>query len=438
MLKVKQTLKGKISDKGKLEGKLSNAVVEVTPPLEDLEVTPTLEDQKFKSEMYGYNEVTVKKVTGEELTVTPSLEEQVNVGIYEKVITKAIESEELAITPSMEEQVNEGIFNKVTVAGDAGLVSENIKSGTTIFGVAGKSQVVDTTDATVAASELLAGETAYANGEKITGTMANNGALNYTPTASSQTIPKGYTSGGMIAAVDIETLDSYETCLNISKMILDEGITTNDYTSYSSLVRLYDAINNSSTGHSSTATSWYDQITKSLNVNIGDISSYKWTANAFDYSTDHNMYIRSTSAFTLNKCTLEIVCKCTPYQRNGAPISFGTSSKAFGIKAYTSSGITMVNGSTTKTVSNVSFTDTCTISFVRDSNACYLYKNGELIATMNSTSTSMSGYLQVNGIDTDTFCRTRMKLHAFRVYNKALSSSEIVYNNAIDKEIYGF
>ena len=43
--------------------------------------------------------------------------------------------------------------------------------------------------------------------------MSNNGALNYTPTTSAQTIPAGYTSGGTIAAIDLskETSDATAT-----------------------------------------------------------------------------------------------------------------------------------------------------------------------------------------------------------------------------------
>ena len=88
---------------------LEEEIKEVFPELEDLEVIPTVEEQNFKSDKYGYNNVTVK----------------------------AIETEEITIQPGTEEQVKEGIFNKVTVLGDEDLKPENIKKGTNIFGVEG-------------------------------------------------------------------------------------------------------------------------------------------------------------------------------------------------------------------------------------------------------------------------------------------------------------
>lgn len=84
-------------------------IVKVSPELEDLIVTPSLEEQSFKSNKYGYNNITVK----------------------------AIETEEINIVPSTEEQVKEGVFNKVTVVGDDNLVAENIKEGVEIFDVTG-------------------------------------------------------------------------------------------------------------------------------------------------------------------------------------------------------------------------------------------------------------------------------------------------------------
>ena len=53
-----------------------------------------------------------------------------------------------------------------------------------------------------------------------TGSMPNNGELNYTPTSNAQTIPAGYTSGGTISAMDITISSDYARCLALSKNIL--------------------------------------------------------------------------------------------------------------------------------------------------------------------------------------------------------------------------
>ena len=62
----------------------------------------------------------------------------------------------------------------------------------------------DTTDATVVAAEILAGKTAYKNGEKLTGTMPNRGAVAgvISDASSPYTVPNGYHDGSGVVGID--------------------------------------------------------------------------------------------------------------------------------------------------------------------------------------------------------------------------------------------
>ena len=67
---------------------------------------------------------------------------------------------------------------------------------------------IDTTDASAKAAEILDGKTAYVDGVKVEGSMANNGSVTGSfdgITITSKTIPAGYTTGGTISLTsDIE------------------------------------------------------------------------------------------------------------------------------------------------------------------------------------------------------------------------------------------
>lgn len=86
-----------------------------------------------------------------------------------------------------------------------------------------RKELVDTTDGNRDASKLLSGYSMYAYNQKISGTMPNNGSLEYNPTTTTQFIPTGYTSGGVINAVDA-TIDGNIIPENIKKGVTILGI----------------------------------------------------------------------------------------------------------------------------------------------------------------------------------------------------------------------
>ena len=79
------------------------------------------------------------------------------------------------------------------VANVIGLTADKILEGNTILGIVGTASTgINTSDATATVKDILAGKTAYVDGEKLEGTMTNNGDLIITPSTDEQDHSAGY------------------------------------------------------------------------------------------------------------------------------------------------------------------------------------------------------------------------------------------------------
>lgn len=217
-------IQGRMKNTPKLQGHIKFG--NVYPELEDLVVTPNEEEQNFKSDKYGYNEVKVKAIETENKTAvidfsnSDTVEVNSTSGKYIKKVT--INKDEDLVANNVKQGANiygikgnvielvgqtkqanpaitaqtivpdEGFnaltsvdISEVTSDIDSNIRAENIKQGVTILGVEGALELgTDTSDATATASELLEGYTAYGANGKLYGTMSDTGMVRKVYTAS--------------------------------------------------------------------------------------------------------------------------------------------------------------------------------------------------------------------------------------------------------------
>lgn len=117
---------------------------------------------------------------------------------------------------------------------------------------------VNTEDGTATSEDIIEGKTAYVNNERVHGTMPNNNELNYIPSDQEQVIPKGYTSGGIIQAINYTntlTPDEYTICNKLASAILySESKLPEYYNILLDLENCEDTLNNN-------GSSWIDSYT---------------------------------------------------------------------------------------------------------------------------------------------------------------------------------
>lgn len=189
---------------------LSSVTVNAAP-LEEKTVTPSTSSQSITptSGKIGMSKVTVNAAPLQTKTVTPSASAQ-NVtpdsGQYglSKVTVNAAPVEEKTVTPSTSAQ------NVTPSSGKVGMSKVTVNAIPSAY--------KNTSDATVAAGDILSGKVAYTSTGKVTGTMASNTLATPTITVSnaglvtaSVTQAAGYTAGGTKNATKQITAKAAET-----------------------------------------------------------------------------------------------------------------------------------------------------------------------------------------------------------------------------------
>lgn len=90
---------------------------------------------------------------------------------------------------------------KISAVEQAKIIAANIKSGITILGVAGNSNVVDTSSGDALSADILSAKKAWVDGSEVTGSLPNRGTFlgEITLRDVPVSVPSGYHSGGTVA-----------------------------------------------------------------------------------------------------------------------------------------------------------------------------------------------------------------------------------------------
>jgi len=211
--KISAVANGSVSNPTATKGTVSNHSITVTPS-----VTSTTGYITGGTKSGTAVTVTAGELVSGTLSITANGTKDVtgyasvNVNVPTSGGGTAINNQDKTVTPTKSQQ---------SITADSGYTGLGIVTVNAI-----PANYITTIDANATAAQILSGKTAYVNGSKLTGTMANNGATGGTITTQggTYTIPAGYTTGGTVTA-SLPTGST--TATNISGTSFEEE--TGDY-----------------------------------------------------------------------------------------------------------------------------------------------------------------------------------------------------------------
>ena len=147
------------------------------------------------------------------------------------------------------------------------------------------------TDANAAAGQILSGYTAWVKGSKITGTMANKGALNWSGSNTTYSVPAGYYSGGTL-----NSKTSYTNGYNAGVSAADNRANTNSTNYKTGYNAGYSAATSSlskaGNGTCNTHTTTSSTVSASSTIKLGILVCY----SARDHKNLNNTSVSASSS----------------------------------------------------------------------------------------------------------------------------------------------
>ncbi|MGG3281731.1 hypothetical protein [Paenibacillus solani] len=238
-------------------------------------------------------------------------------GYAQAVSAKGDHGGALVVEPAKgyyEPGVNSGGFGSI-ITTDPNYKPDNIRAGTSIFGVPGKSTVVDTADATIEELHVLSGKSGYAKGKKINGLMANRttdqSAVSYEVSSGQYALrpPAGYYNGQVWVYRNEPGIKTE----NIRKGVNIGGVGG----SLSSIKRVIRGVSvipgNEVTAHadlSSYGIDWYGAILRFSSVSITQYTQHQAIMGRIQPQYNNAVFMRSVSAYE----TVTVFWEITEYE----------------------------------------------------------------------------------------------------------------------------